>query len=444
MESAGTVRPGASQPRRRGLAAALLLAASAVAAACSPPPTAGSDLPPQATALPTPTPPLVQVEEIHVYPNSGGDGWCAGGLIRNTSATAVQVLALDLVIDQAHGSPARRSFPLDWADLRPGEAAPFEVPLGAERPQGVEVVPVAAGLHGPRGAPALAQDTRLVRDGLRRQHALGWVLNPGQQAVDVVAALIVARDAEGAIVDVAPMSEGAFRLEPGQRRPFVARLAVREAAASIEAYVDAVPMEAGTLPPLIEADGIHLRLGMDGLPYWVGLARNSAAAPQWVSGVASFTAEGDLVGVAELGLPVPVMPGESMAFALYDVPGIEGWVRGGGDPARLQVRLWLDGRLVAEAAEIRPLGLSVKSVEAIGGTLFLRGQVQAAGDEAAERAWVVAAVRDTAGNLISAGSTEVSAEVRPGQAAEYLLALPLPAGVQLAGLEYDLRAAAVR
>ncbi len=432
---------------RRASGAALILLACGLAASCSEAASTASETPPSPAVSPTPEPaagPLLRVEDLSLYPDPAGGSWWLGGLIQNLTESSLQDITLAIAVRGADGSQAQMTLPLAWTLLLPGETAPFEVLLGAQEPQSVEVEPEAIPRQNVERVPVAAEEIRVVRDGFRRQDVLGWVVNAEDRAAEVAAALAVARDAGNAIVDVAPLGEGGFRLAAGERRPFVARLETRQPVVSVQVYFDAAPAEAAIHAPAAEVVRVDMRIGPNGLPYWVGLIRNDNPSWLWVSGVASVSAEGELVGAANVWLPVPVMPGESLAFALADVPGVEGWLREGGDPAALQVQVWLDTRRLPEQQAVHQLDLRVQSVEAIGGTLFLRALVQFPADEALERASIVAALRDTVGNLVSAGGVEVEAGSGPGTAAGFLLALPLPAGVQPAGLEYDLRAVALR
>ncbi len=386
------------------------------------------------------------MEEISLRPGSSVGGWYVVGLLRNSSDQAWGRPWVCLSLVGGGRTLAEVTLPLAWAHLGPGEVVPFEVAFEGEGTG--EGVNVTLDSFDPQAFQRLILTTsgiQIARDALRRQYVLGWLANESGKTAEVEAAVVVARDADGTILDVAPAAERAFRLEAGDRRPFVARIEARQLAASAELYLDSVEAGSEESDLFVEIEDPRMLIGSQGQAYWIGSLRNRSPLPLWVSGVAGWLVNGHLVGAVAIDIPAPIMPGERLAVAFSDVPGIEGWLRdGSGDPTELEAKLWLDPEPLPGGTEIAHLGLSVRSLEMIGSTLFLRGGVQNSGARSVQKASVLAAVRDTSGSLLSAGGSEVAAELGPGQTAEFVLVLPLPAGVRLAGLEYDLRALGVR
>lgn len=379
-------------------------------------------------------------------PSSKGSGWYVVGLLRNSSDQPWGQPRVRLSLVGAEDDLAEVALPLAWEHLGPGELAPFEAAFDGVAT--AEAVNVTLDAFDPGTFQRLHLTTsgiRILRDSLRRQHVLGWIENESGKTAEVAAAVVVARGADGRILDAAPAAEGVFRLEAGQRRPFAARIEAPQLVTSAEVYLDSVDAGSAESDMLVEIEGLRMLIGPQRLPYWIGTLRNKSSSPVWVGGVAGWLIDGDLVGAVALEIPVPIMPGEELAVALSDIPGIEDWLRDdSGDPARLKAEFWLDVQPLPRRSEVAHLSLTVTSVEAIGRTLFLRGAVQNSGSEAVREASVLAALRDTSGGLLSAGDTRVASELEPGETVGFALALPLPAGVQLATLEYDLRALGVR
>lgn len=155
--------------------------------------------------------------------------------------------------------------------------------------------------------------------------------------------------------------------------------------------------------------------------------------------------DGELIGAAGLFFPVPLKPGESQAFALAAVPGIEVWMlQQNGKPQNLSLQIWFDALALAPSV-LAPssLDLEIRSAEAIAGTLFLHGTVRNPWIDEMTHPSVLAAVRTTEGDLLAAGWMEVALSLAPNESADFVLALPLPEGADLAMTEYDLRALGV-
>jgi hypothetical protein len=323
--------------------------------------------------------------------------------------------------------------------LAPGEAAPFEA----------DFTDVDAAVS------ARAEVTRYLPSGFQRPQiqvgelssapmpdgeasVLGVVENRSGETIEVHEIAIAAED-DGGMRSVVPASAHRTLLEPGAQSPFMARLPAGLEEAALTLYVDATV--AGALqpsrlelvaPPMLFEDE-------QGDPLVVGVIRNGSSRLGWASILVTVRAEGELVGVTQLAAPVPLGPGESRPFAAAEFPGMSSrWQRSDGLEA-LSLEVWVDPSPPAEGdLRLLPLEVELRSYEGIGGTLFLRGMVRNPLDRAVRAPTVLAAVRSIEGEPLAAGWQTVVAVLEPDADGEFLLALTLPRGTDLAMSEYDV------
>jgi hypothetical protein len=267
---------------------------------------------------------------------------------------------------------------------------------------------------------------------------LGVVENRSGETIEVHEIALAAADEEGMRSVVPALAHRAF-LEPGAQSPFMAQLPAGLEEAVLTPYVDATI--AGTLQPsrLEIASPPMLLEDEQGDPLVVGVIRNGSSRPGWASILVTLRAEGEPIGLAQLVPPVPLGPGESRPFAAAEFPGMSSrWQRSDGLEA-LSLEVWVDPVPPSEGGlRLLPLEVELRSYEGIGGTLFLRGTVRNPLDRAVRVATVLAAVRSIDGEPLAAGWQTVAAELAPDADGEFLLALSLPRGTDLALSEYDV------
>jgi len=149
------------------------------------------------------------------------------------------------------------------------------------------------------------------------------------------------------------------------------------------------------------------------------------------------------MGIGELELPWPLAPGESQPFAVLEFPGLETRVsRSGVDPSLLSAESRIDPA-TAVASSVTPIVLetALTSQETIGATLFLKGSLSNGGPNPVTRPSVMAVVRSTEGDILTAGFVTAADELGPGASLPFVLTLRLPGSVDLAMAEFDVRAA---
>jgi hypothetical protein len=209
--------------------------------------------------------------------------------------------------------------------------------------------------------------------------------------------------------------------------------------ASLAPYVDATIL--GSLQPsrLELLSPPALLEDEQGDPLAIGVVRNGGSRLGWASILVALRAGGELVGVAQLVPPVPLGPGESRPFGANEFPGLSSRWQSEDGLGALSLESWVDPSPPAEdEVRLRSLEVELRSYEGIGGTLFLRGSVRNPLDHVVRTATVLAAVRTIEGEPLAAGWQTVAAELEPGAEEEFLLALSLTRGADLAMSEYDV------
>jgi hypothetical protein len=367
--------------------------------------------------------------------------WSVVGLVESRSELLARDVWMRVRLEGSGGEVLAESVVrLAIAHLGPGEVAPFAAALGEIDSPTAAVAEVARYSPDDFERPQIEVgelSTAAMPDG--RVAVLGEIENLSSEPIEVHEIAIAVAGADGGLVSVVPASAHRERLDPGARGAFLALLPPGPEASVLTPYVDATI--AGASPPsrleLVEPPA--LLEDERGSPLVVGVIRNGGSRLGWASVLVALRADGELMGVAQLAPPVPLGPGESRAFAAGEFPGLaERWPSGEGIEA-LSLEAWIDP-VTPERNDLRllPLAVDLESYEGIGGRLFLRGTVQNPLDEAVQSPTVLATLRSIEGQPLTAGWLVVAEGLGPGESADWVLALSLPRGTDLAMSEYDI------
>jgi hypothetical protein len=180
------------------------------------------------------------------------------------------------------------------------------------------------------------------------------------------------------------------------------------------------------------------------VPFVVGSVQNADLQARSATLVVTLKEKSQLMGLADVRLPIPLAPGETQLFALASFPGLASRMSSAqASLADLTVEVVFDPvESGAEGVTVSvPLDVSITSYEAVGSTLFLKGEVNNERSTPIMSPAVVAAVRSTDGKPVTAGWLTVAPSLAPGEKAAFTLPMPLPSGVDPAMSEYDLQAA---
>lgn len=234
-------------------------------------------------------------------------------------------------------------------------------------------------------------------------------------------------------------------LEPGQSAPFRAALAGDSPPSLDSLKTGAVGLTLPTTPDGSVQMTSEPRLVHDsqGNPILLASIRNAGTRPAAARVLLSLV-QGDSVYAVQLyQSPIPLGAGEVRLIGVVDFPGlIPALAHGDVALSDLTPRAEVDNAFSSSPARnVAPLELRVLSYQQISSALYIRAQVTNAGKSPVLSPTLLGGLRATSGLIWSAGEIGVADRLEPGQSAEGLLILPLPAGIDPAAGEFDLRGA---
>ena len=413
---------------------------AAVAPSASPSP---SSTPPP----PTPAPPI-RVISHHLSPGSAPGEWRVVGLIENQGQAAVGQVEISVsLIDAAGKTIAETSTAALMSNLIPGEASPFSVTFNAA----IAPADARVELKTYEAADGRSADHRRVEllsaleeffiTGSGEFAVLGFVTNPGRSHVSLKSLNFLGRGPDGSEKLVASMQFGPNRLAPGETAPFMALAPENPGSVQWIQYHDGLIAE----PPRANALEIRgepqLHLTAQGAPFVVGTLANSGTTAAAGSVLVSLLDGNRLIGLREIEIPRPLQAGEQLAFTAFGFPGVN--LRfDARDPSAVRADTRVEESLADETKTPVVLPVDVSAFHSVGSAIFIRGTIRNSTEVKVEAATVYAEVRSSLGELVTAGwSATVSLD--PGGAAEFVLELPIPVGMDATLMEYDLRAIGV-
>jgi len=394
------------------------------------------------TPAPSPTPHLFTViSGLNSVPSEDGDGWTVIGLVTNRSDIVAGEVGVRVTLEGPGGEEIDdQEVSLAIPHLGPGETAPFS----AQFPGAAE--PVAAHAEVTRYSPAGRERAEVEVANLRalatvdgRLAVVGTVINRSARPIEVSQLAILASDEDGISLALASSSAHRARLEPGAEGPFLAILPAGLDEPSLTPYADATFAPAEPPSRLTFVSAPVPMEDEQGDVFVVGVIRNGESRPRWASVLVSLQSAGEVVGVAQEFVPIPLGPGESRAFTITRFPRLASGAAPAAGIEGLSVEAWVDPvRSPDDGLRAVPLALQVRSYEAIAGTLFLQGTVENDSGAAVLSATVLAVVRSLDGAPLSAGWRLVAESLEAGESAAFVLELTLPRGADLVMSEYDI------
>ena len=399
---------------------------------------------PSTSPPPTPIPPI-RVISHHLSPGADPGEWRVVGLVENQGQAVVGHVELSVsLIDSAGESITETSTGALMSNLLAGEAGPFSVTLNAATaPAEARVEPMT---H--ETADGLSAETRRVDliselreffiTGRGELAIMGTVTNPGRSYVALASLNFLGRSLDGSEKLVAAMQFGPNLLAPGETAPFLALAPENPGDVQWTQYHDGVvaePPSAGALKVLGEPE---LHLTAQGAPFVVGTLANSGPTAATGSVMISLLDGNRLIGLWKVEIPRPLQAGEQLAFTAFGFPGVN--LRfDPRDPGAVRVEARVEERLTDGIKTPVVLPVDVSAFHSVGSAIFIRGTIRNSTQVAVESATVYAEVRSSLGELVTAGWS-VTESLKPGAAADFVLDLPIPVGMDATLTEYDLRA----
>lgn len=424
----------------------LLLVLGVACAACQTVAVTPTAIPSPSSTPPPPAPiPPIRVISHHLSPGSAPGEWRVVGLIENQGQAAVGQVEISVgLIDAAGKTIAETSTVALMSNLLPGEAGPFSVTFNAAiAPADARVEPkIGEAASGPtanqRRAELISELEEFFVTGSGELAMMGFVSNPGRSHVSLASLNFLGRSPDGSEKLVAAMQFGPNRLAPGETAPFLALAPENPGAIQWTQYHDGLIAEPPRANALEIRDEPQLHLTAQGAPFVVGTLANSGLTAATGSVLVSLLDEVKLIGLLEVEIPRPLQAGEQLAFTAFGFPGIN--LRfDPRDLSAVRVEARVEERLADEIKTPVVLPVDVSAFHSVGSAIFIRGTLRNPTGVQVEAATVYAEVRSSFGELVTAGWF-VAESLEPDGAAEFVLDLPIPAGMDATLTEYDLRA----
>lgn len=260
---------------------------------------------------------------------------------------------------------------------------------------------------------------------------LGRLTNPSDQTLRVEDLWIVGFDTSDQPRTMAVGVAAGDVLEPGESIPFLA-----EALDAVD--VDRWEMMAqgsatdSSGPSLVDAEEVEFQSDPQGNPFVTGVLVNPTDRPRTTRLFLLATSNQDWLSAGAFEVPVPLPPHAVWPFSIASLPGL---------PDRAQ-EVDLEPYVIDGPAEsgVVEVTAEVTGYEVIGSRLYLRGTVRTKGTDTLHRPTVFSLLRSSEGDLITGGWALAAERLEPGEVVPFLLTIPVPKGVDLALVEYDVQA----
>ena len=419
---------------------ALLLVAGCTAQIGDAPPSASQSPPASTLVSATATaPPSLEFDSIVLLEGEAPGDWAVIGWLRNAAGVGVSNVRIRVAVADNHGRQlAELTTGTLISNFAPGEAGPFL----AEFP-GVGLAVTAEARvdsferHFIRRSKLEIEllEEFLTEDG--DLALLGTVANPSSQVQSFVSLGLIGVGAASQPRAVAVLRYGPRVLGAEETVPFLAVASGNPGQLSWQAYHDAVELEARVPESLVMDEQPRVRIDSQGNVFVVGSLRNEAGVPAQARVLILLWDRDRILSMTEFQTPLSILAGERLAFAAQEFPGLSRRLEQ-SDPATLRI----ESRIQGVAAPERPIVLraEVEAFHSVGSSLFLRGILTNNTLRTADPAAVVAELRSSDGELLSAGWFITSDPLAPGERTEFVIDLPLPQGTDPGLVEFDLRA----
>jgi hypothetical protein len=230
-------------------------------------------------------------------------------------------------------------------------------------------------------------------------------------------------------------------LPPSEPVPFAVEVLGEIPGAGWRVFLDASPSGVPDKPPLDITAQPVLSFSAQGRPFYGFQIQNPGSLPRWLKGQIAFYLGRELLGLAELSVPVPIRPGETRAVSIDEFIGLP--QRTDLSPpamAEWRVELIIDSLASRPAlAQVRLLRIEVTQFEVIGDLVFLRGTLTNGDGVTVEQPSAMITARDIGGRVLNSAWSTPQDELAPGETAMFELTMLIPAGAKAELSEFDLQ-----
>lgn len=397
------------------------------------------------TTTPSPTPRVeIVIHDLILLPGEDGDDRYVIGTLENQSQEQIDSISIYIsILDTDEQLVSEQVIQPFLTRLNPKAISPFK----AYFPNASEAASARAKII--TYQPIEFEEVTMEIDDLTTistidggMAILGMVENPNATSVVIDALGLLAVDSQGDPIDLLPYTAGLSMLGPGERVPFLALSSQHPGEVDLVPYYNITLTRDGRAAPLTISTPPEVLFTEQGAPLILGMITNENNRPFETAFLIILRIEDEILAITSIKPLLPLRPGESRPYAITDFPGLT---------AQLARYESLIGELTAEILvdthasrpsnrDLVQLEVQITQFEPIGSSLFIKGEIFNPQEVGVESATVLAAVRSTAGELLTAGWTHLL-EILPGNdSREFVLHLSLPQGADPAMNEYDVQA----
>jgi hypothetical protein len=397
------------------------------------------------TTTPSPTPHVeVVIQELILFPGQDDGGYYVIGTLENQSQEQIDSISIHISIsDKAGKLISEQVIQPFLARLNPKAISPFK----ATFPIASEAASVSAEII--TYQPTEYKEVTMEIDDLKTistidggMAILGLLENTNATSLVIDALGLLAVDSQGDPIDLFPYTAGLSLLGPGERVPFLALSSQDPGEVDLVPYYSATLTRGERSAPLTISTPPKVLITEQGAPLILGTITNENNRPFETAFLIILRIEEEILTITSIKPLLPLRPGETRPYAITDFPGLTDQL------AKHESRIEeLTAEILIDPYASRPsnrnlvqLDVQIIQFEPIGSSLFIKGEIFNPQEMGVESATVLAAVRLTSGELLTAGWTYLL-EILPGNdSREFVLHLSLPQGADPSMNEYDVQA----
>jgi hypothetical protein len=408
-------------------------------------PSATATLLPTKTTTPSPTPPTeIVIQDINLLAGDDPGEYYVIGILENQSGEQIESISIRVsILDKDENLLSEQVVPPFLNRLSPKAESPFKAYFTnvGEAASVTAHIDAFQSTEYPEAMLEISDLTTVptIDGGIA---ILGLVENPNATSMVIDALGLLMVDPQGDPIDLLPYTAGLSMLDPGDRVPFLVLLPEDPGEVEFLPYYCVDPTRGELAASLSVSTPPKVLFTEQGNPLIIGTITNEDERPFMMEFLIVVRIEDEILTIASIRPSLPLRPGETRPYAFTDFPGLAAQL------ARYEAQVGeLTAEILVDRRASRPsdrtlvqLDVQITQFEPIGSSLFIKGVIYNPNEKGVESATVLAAVYSTAGELLTAGWTDLREILPANESHEFILHLSLPQGADPAMNEYDLQA----
>ena len=400
---------------------------------------------PRETTTPSPTPrPEVVIQNLILYPDGDNGGYYVIGTVENQSQEQIDSISIQIsLLDKEEQIVSEQVIQPFLVQMSPNAMSPFKAAFpNAREAASVSAEIVTYQVTDFKEATMKIEIVNTIPTVDGGIAILGMVENPNRISLVIDALGLLAVDSEGDPIDLFPYTAGLSMLGPGERVPFLALSSQDPGEVDLIPYYSATAARFEQSVPLTVSTPPEVLFTEQGALLILGAITNENNRPFETAFLIILRIEDEILTITSIEPLIPLRPGETRPYAITDFPGLTAQLaKHEAQAGELTAEVLVDSNASRPSnRNLVQLDVQINQFEAIGSSLFIKGEIYNPQETGVESATVIAAVRSTAGELLTAGWTHLL-EALPGNGSrEFVLHLSLPQGADPAMNEYDVQA----